>query len=158
MPPPAALLEHHLAVPDETTARQAGEAVEVVSQFLRQHPGVNSASVSLAAEGVDTKLEIPGHALRLLVDILAQIANGNAVTVAPIQAELTTQQAADILNVSRPYLVKILEEGRIPYRRVGNRRRVPLVDLVEYKNQDDAKRQAIADELTEEAQKLGLDY
>lgn len=153
-----AVVDHLLAVPDETDAAQAAEAVDILERFLRRHPTVNGASVSLTAASADATLEIPGHALRALVDILAQIANGNAVTVAPVRAELTTQQAADLLNVSRPYLVKLLEEHKIPHRHVGNRRRVLLEDLMNYKRIDDAERRAIADELTAEAQRLGLDY
>ena len=153
----AALLEHHLAVPDEATAEQAAQAVEELERFLRQHPDGTGAQVSLYAADDGTTLEIPGHALQLLVDILAEIANGNAVTVAPVHAELTTQQAADLLNVSRPYLVKLLDERKIPYRRVGNRRRVPLSDLLDYKRRDDVQRRSIADELAAEAQRLGLD-
>ena len=155
---PPAVLDHQLAIPDEATASQAADAVDILDRFLRRHPTVNAASVSLKADDTDTTLEIPGHALRLLVDILAQIANGNAVTVAPVHAELTTQQAADLLNVSRPYLVKLLEERKIPYRRVGNRRRVLLANLLKYKHDDDSERRAIADELTAEAQSLDLEY
>ena len=153
-----ALLDHQLTVPDEATANQAAEAVDILERFLRQHPDLADVAVSVTAAQAGTTLHIPGHALRLLVDILAQIANGNAVTVAPVHAELTTQQAADILNVSRPYLVKLLEERKVPYRRVGNRRRVLLADLVAYKRIDDVDRRAVADELTAEAQRLGLDY
>jgi excisionase family DNA binding protein len=152
------VLDHQLTVPDEATTAQAAEAVALLERFLRQHPDVSEASVSLAADDTDTTLTIPGHALRLLVDILAQIANGNAVTVAPVHAELTTQQAADLLNVSRPYLIKLLDQRKIPHRRVGNRRRILLSDLIAYKRIDDAERRTIADELTAEAQNLGLDY
>ena len=119
---------------------------------------ISLASVSLAADDNSATLEIPGHALGLLVDILTEIANGNGVTVAPVHAELTTQQAADLLNVSRPYLVKLLDARRIPHRRVGNRRRILLADVIEYKHRDDAERRAIADDLTAEAQRLSLDY
>lgn len=154
----SALLDHKLSVPDEDTAAQAAEAVDILDRFLRERPDAGDATVRLVADGSKTTVEIPREALRLLIDVLAQIANGNAVTVAPVHAELTTQQAADLLNVSRPYLVKLLEERKIPYRRVGNRRRVLLSDLITYKRIDDAERSAIADQLTAEAQRLGLDY
>ena len=120
----------------------------------------DSARSSLVSEDPDgaTQIVVPSVAFRFFVDVLAELANGNAVTVAAVHAELTTQQAADLLNVSRPYLVKLLDERAIPYRRVGNRRKVLLVDLVEYKRRDEAMRREIADELTREAQEIALSY
>ena len=152
------LVERQLALPDEAAVAQAAEALDILGRFLRHHPDIANTSVLLTAGGGSATLQIPGYATRILVDILTGIANGNGVAVAPVHAELTTQQAADLLNVSRPYLVKLLDERRIPYRRVGNRRRILLRDLIDYKNRDEAERRAIADELTADAQRLGLDY
>lgn len=156
--PAAQLLDHQMNIPDDRTIAQAAEAVTRLGRFMRNNPNLADASVKLKADDDDAELEIPGEALRLLVDVLAEIANGNAVTIAPVHAELTTQQAADLLNVSRPYLVKLLEEERIPFRRVGNRRRVLLTDLLAFKRIDDRERHAIADKLTAEAELLGLEY
>lgn len=155
---PSTVLDNRLKIPDSETVAQAAEAVDTLERFLRDRPAADALTVKLVADGADATITVPGPALSLLVDVLAQIANGNAVTVAPVHAELTTQQAADLLNVSRPYLVKLLEERAIPHRRVGNRRRVLLADLITYKRIDDAKRSDAADQLSAEAQRLGLDY
>lgn len=72
--------------------------------------------------------------------------------------EVTTQEAADLLKVSRPYVVQLLEEGRIPFRRVGTRRRIRFEDLMAFKNRDDAARRKTADALAKEAEELGLRY
>ena len=99
-----------------------------------------------------------GEALDLLVEVLGQLANGNAVTAVPVHAELTTHQAAEILNVSRPFLIGLLDAGEIPFRMVGTHRRIRFTDLMAYKQQDDAKRDKALAELTQQAQDLGLGY
>jgi len=101
---------------------------------------------------------IPKAALRLFVNILTEMAKGNAVSIVPIKKELTTSEAAEILNVSRPYLVELLESGKIPFRKVGTRRRVLYQDLMEYKNRiDEGRRQTLA-ELAAQAQELNMGY
>lgn len=104
------------------------------------------------------QVEIPAQALRLLVNILTQMSEGNAVTIVPIHQELSTQEAANLLNVSRPYLVALLEAGKIPYRKVGKKRRILTKDLLEYKMKEDEARYKALAELVAQAQKLKMGY
>ena len=147
-----------LTRPSPDVAAEAAEAARSLAPYLRRRKGAASHVTVVAKGDHDTRVTVPRAAFELFVRILGEMANGNAVTIVPVHAELTTQQAADLLNVSRPFMVKLLEEGRIPFRAVGTRRRVRFEDLVRYKQQDDAERQGVLDELTAEAQRLGLDY
>ncbi len=149
-----------LELPDEQSAEQAADAVEQLTTFLRAHPTPTTHVwlVAEAATEAPTSITVPAVAFRFFIDVLAELANGNAVTVAPVHAELTSQQAADLLNVSRPYLIKLLDGEQIPYRRVGNRRKILLTHLLEYKKHDEARRREVANKLTQEAEDIGLDY
>lgn len=104
------------------------------------------------------QVELPTSALRLLVDILAELADGNAVQVVPIHAELTTQEAADLLNVSRPHLVKLLEDGLLPYHRAGKHRRVRFADLMQFKAERGRASEQAMEALAKQAQELGMGY
>ncbi len=101
---------------------------------------------------------VPASALRLFMLLLVEFSQGNAVTLVPTHAEFATQQAADLLNVSRPYVVKLLDEGKIPCRTVGKYRRVRYEDLIAFKRKDDETRARVLDQLTAEAQELGMGH
>ncbi len=110
------------------------------------------------AENKAHAVDLPTSALRLLVDILGELALGNSVKVVPVHAELTTQEAADLLNVSRPHLVKLLEEGALPHFKTGRHRRVLFSDLMAFKSKrDEASRKAM-DDLSQLSEELGMGY
>ncbi len=140
--------------PDETEALLAQETSQLLIDMLDEETEYrfqflqdNEPSQSFA---------IPASAMQLLIQVLTEMGQGNAVALTPVQAEITTQQAADILNISRPYLVQLLEDGEIPFRKVGTRRRVRRQDVMTYKHMIDARRLETLNELTAYDQVLGL--
>jgi excisionase family DNA binding protein len=109
-------------------------------------------------DGQSQPIDLPVSALRMLAQILEQMGQGNAVSLVPVHAEFTTQQAAVFLNVSRPFVVQRLEAGELPFRRVGTHRRIAFRDLLAYKERMQQNSRSAADALTAEAQKLGMGY
>jgi excisionase family DNA binding protein len=108
--------------------------------------------------GNEETIELPSGAVKLLMAILEDMAAGRAVTIVPQNAELSTQQAADMLNVSRPFLIGLLKEKKLPFRKVGTHRRVRFEDVLRYKEAIDAERRKALDELVAEAQALKMGY
>jgi excisionase family DNA binding protein len=118
-----------------------------------------SVRIQLLDDGGEGEpISVPASALRLFLHLLTEMSQGNAVTLIPTHAELTTQQAADLLNVSRPYVVKLLDDSKIPSRTVGKYRRVRFDDLMAYKRKDDEARAKVLNELSALDQELGLGY
>ncbi len=140
-----------------TPTKDDAALAKEVGQKLAAHPG-GELRLELKTESATEELVLPPAALHLLVRALAEMGAGNAVTLTPVHAELTTQQAADLLKVSRPHLVKLLDEGKIPSRKVGTHRRVLLEDLLAYKQDFLARRQAVLTELAALGQDLDMGY
>lgn len=137
---------------DEELALRAARRI---GEYLTTHPGAGPVTIQGELAG-DDALVVPREAAVLLAKILGFLANGEGVNVMPDSAELTTQQAAEFLNVSRPYLIKLLETDEIPFRMVGTHRRIRFRDLHDYKTRDDLARRRASDELTQLTQELGL--
>jgi excisionase family DNA binding protein len=146
---------NEVVTPTKADAALAKETGRKLAAHLGEKSGVR---LELKSGTASEELVLPPSALRLLVRALDELGQGNAVTLTPLRAELTTQQAADLLNVSRPHLVKLLDEGAIPGRNVGSHRRVLLEDLLAYKREFEARRKAALDELTALSQDLDMGY
>lgn len=142
------------ALPDEESIALARESAQALARLLKDRPDSDRAQVKL--DGQD--LVLPRHALALLRDLLTDMAQGHAVTIVPRHAELTTQQAADMLNVSRPHLIKLLEDGEISFTKAGSHRRIRFQDVAEYKAQQKARSYEKLGELARLAQEDNLGY
>lgn len=148
-----------LSEPRLPTLPEIEAAKTAVEQLRDLHLVEGRTTVPLRAmEGGAEAVELPRSAFDLLLDILSQLASGHAVTIVPVHAELTTQQAADLLNVSRPFLISLLEQGKIAFRRVGNHRRVRFEDVIQYRRAQQQESKAAMVDLAAEAQRLNLGY
>jgi excisionase family DNA binding protein len=130
---------------------QETEAIKKLQQIL----SIESAQVKLVASNGEEIL-IPESVYNLLGQIVRAMASGQAVSIVTHNRELTVHQAADLLNVSRSFIVKLLDEGAIPYIEVGSRRRILFQDLMTYKQQRKVQRRQLLDELIEMTEEAGL--
>jgi excisionase family DNA binding protein len=146
-----------LVPPNARESEMARESSRKLSPFARR-----SLRITIPKPGTGAKeeidVELPAAAVAALVMILTEMAEGNTVTLIPVHAELTTQEAANLLNVSRPYLIKLIEEKKLPCRIVHTHRRIAVRDLLEYKRRSDAVRRQAMRELADDAQENGMGY
>ncbi|MFA1622507.1 helix-turn-helix domain-containing protein [Rhizobium mongolense] len=139
-------------LPSADDTELAAEASRYISGA--KHEG---AELRVQVDGGEL-LKLPKAVSELLYHLLTEMAQGNAVTLIPVHAELTTQEAADHLNVSRPYLIKLLEEGKIPFHMVGSHRRIKFSDLDGFRRKAEDERKRLMDELASQAQDFGMGY
>ena len=137
------------AIPSDQDAALADRAGRTLDALIDE---TQTVSARFGAETVD----IPTPAISLLREILDHMAHGKGVAVTPLHAELTTRQAADMVQVSRTHLVQLLDGGRIPCRKVGSHRRVRVEDVLAYRRETESRRREALDELTARDQELGL--
>lgn len=148
-------LEEKLPTAEESALAKISS--QELSAVLETRLDTQTVSVT-DKEGVAHSVRMPVSALRMLVDVLTELGDGNTVKLVPIHAELTTQEAADMLNVSRPTLIKLLDENAIPFHRTGNRRKVRFTNVLHYKHQLETNRLQALEELSALDQELGMDY
>lgn len=140
------------------TAQEAEEA-KITSRALSKYAHNERLHLKIASNNNESEdLILPGYAINLLLAMLTEMSKGNAITVMPIHAELSTQETAELLNVSRPHLVDLLEQGKMPFRKVGAHRRVLANDVFDYKQRMDEARFKALDDLAAQAQELGMGY
>ena len=141
--------------PSDADRALAADSIRRLAPLVKDSPQLTI--LVQAEDGPGERLVLPAPVVRLLKEILAEFARGHTMTAHPIPAELTTQEAADLLNVSRPHLIHMLDQRLIPYHKVGTHRRIALSDLLEYSRKSQAKRDAALAELADLGQELNSD-
>jgi excisionase family DNA binding protein len=142
--------------PSPADTKAAGESSKKLSKLIGQR---KKPKLRLASEHrPDEQVALPEVVSHLLASILSQMAQGKGITIVANDAELTTQQAAEFLNVSRPHLVTLIDKGELPHRKVGRHRRVLFQDVMNYKRRTQANRLQALEELSALDQELGLGY
>ncbi len=150
-----ATLNNMAHLPTQEEAEEAKNSSRALSKYVNS----DRLNIKICHNGGETEdLILPGFAIDMLLDALTEMAKGNAITLMPIHAELSTQQAAEILNISRPVLVNLLEQNQLPFHKVGTHRRVMAKDVLKYKQRIDEERLKTLEQLTAQAQELGMGY
>jgi excisionase family DNA binding protein len=141
--------------PNERESNLARTSKQLLSHYTQEDQPLTLRVIDAEQ---DQPIELPAGAVTLLMDILGAMASGQGITLIPEKAELTTVQAAEILNVSRPFLIKLLKDGQIPYRKVGKHRRIRIEDVMNYKQAIDRERESVLDQLVADAQEQNMGY
>ena len=139
--------------PTKEEQRAARESYDALASSIEQ---LRSEIPEIEIEETERKIRIPISALKLLVKILQEISRGNPISIVPIATEITTQKAAEILGCSRPHIVRLLEEGEIPYTKVGKHRRIRYEDIVIFRNKMKASQRNKIQELMRLDEESGL--
>lgn len=154
-----AILAANLEEVHEPNLEEIDAARTAARRFSKLNLGLPISFIPEAKQAGAAQVEpitIPANIFRTIIKMLVEMGNGNAVAVVSVSAELTTQQAADLLNVSRPHLIKLLEQKRLPYRMVGTHRKLPAHDVLNYRDKIIAARRAALAEMIELDRELGL--
>jgi excisionase family DNA binding protein len=143
----------NLEKPSKEEQKTAMYSYDALKATLDQ---VHSEFPEIAIEETNKKIKIPLNALRLLADILKETSQGRPVSIVPIATEITTQAAAELLGCSRPHLVKLLEEGKIPFTKIGKHRRIRCHDVIDYKKKMKAEQRKLLVEIMKADEEAGL--
>lgn len=145
-----------LAFDPSILERDQQEELRVAAGVFKRRATTHAAAVLQFLDDDQDVVTVPREVAELIAEILAQLAAGRVVAAYPMHAELTTQQAADFLNVSRPHLVKLVDEGAIPHHKVGTHRRVYFKDVLTHKARQEEESRRALDELSRISEELGL--
>lgn len=139
--------------PTKEEQRAARESYEALASSIEQ---LHSENPEIEIEETEEKIRIPISALKFLAKILKEISRGNPISIVPIATEITTQAAAEFLGCSRPHLVRLLEEGKIPFTKVGKHRRIKYEDIIKFKQEMKSKQRNKIQELMKLDEESGL--
>lgn len=153
-------LNNEMVLDSKAEVELAKAAQRCIVSALDHSKAINIALVEDGVERIDGAplLKLPPKVLRLFADLLGSLAQGKGVAIMPKELDITTQEAAMFLNVSRPYFVGLLETGKIPFHKVGTHRRVRFEDVVRYKEERQKMSEEALQKLADQAQELGMGY
>ena len=143
----------NIAKPSKQEQKTAMKSYSALAEAIKQ---LKSEEPEIEIEESKEHIKIPIKALKLLSDILEAMSKGQPISIVPMAAEITTQKAAEILGCSRPYLVKLLEEGKIPFTKIGRHRRIKMADVLAYKEQQKQEQKKRLIKMMQNDEALGL--